>query len=78
MRQLKDARYLILLPVAAFLALSATISFSLAGKCDCAVAGAVCGDAPTWDPCCEPDKYECKKLEGETYGTCEEKKGAEK
>lgn len=73
MRQIKDAKHLILLPMAAFLALSVTVSFSQAGKCDCAVAGAVCGDAPTWDPCCEPDKYECKKLEDETYGTCEEK-----
>ncbi len=43
------------------------------GKCACAVAGAVCGEAPTWNPCCEPDKYECEKADTEDFGTCEEK-----
>ena len=67
-----------ILPMAAFLALSLTFTYPHAGKCDCAVAGAVCGDAPTWDPCCEPDQYECKKADDESYGTCEEKEDKEK
>ena len=44
--------------------------------CECAVEGAVCGEPPTWNTCCEPDKYECVKDEGDEYGTCEEKKEA--
>ena len=49
------------------------------GLCECAVAGAVCGNPPTWNPCCEPDKYECKKADkGDDYGTCEEKANKDK
>lgn len=47
----------------------------LSGYCECAVEGAVCGDPPTWNTCCEPDKYECVKDKGDDYGTCEEKNG---
>ena len=43
----------------------------LSGQCTCAVDGGVCGDAPTWDPCCNPDRYYCKKDdEADNYGTC--------
>lgn len=63
-------KLLALIPVAVFLA----IAPFQGGFCDCAVEGAVCGDLPTWNPCCEPDKYECKKAaEEDAYGTCEEK-----
>ncbi|MBI1858888.1 MAG: hypothetical protein HYR97_07245 [Candidatus Melainabacteria bacterium] len=40
------------------------------GLCSCAVEGGVCGDPPSWDPCCNPDKFECEIEEGTDYGTC--------
>lgn len=42
----------------------------LSGFCACAVDGGVCGDTPTWDPCCNPDRFYCDKEEGADYGTC--------
>lgn len=42
----------------------------LSGYCACAVDGGVCGDAPTWDPCCNPDRYECELEDDADYGTC--------
>lgn len=59
--------------MAAFLASLISVLPLQSGKCECAVAGAVCGEAPTWNPCCEPDKYFCKKINDQDYGTCEEK-----
>ncbi len=60
----------ILLPLAGLLAAMPLQN----GLCECAVEGAVCGDSPTWNPCCEPDKFECVKAEGDDFGTCEAKK----
>lgn len=51
--------------------------FSLNGFCSCAVDGGVCGDAPTWDPCCNPDRYHCEKEDGADYGTCTPNEDAE-
>lgn len=62
-------KLIFIIPILGVLALAPFQS----GRCECAVAGAVCGDEPTWNPCCEPDKYECKKNEGDDFGTCEEK-----
>lgn len=46
------------------------------GLCECSVEGEVCGDSPTWNPCCEPNKYECEKDEGDEYGECVPKEGS--
>jgi hypothetical protein len=68
MRKVALPKIIYIFPVIAFLAL-----LPYSGKCECAVAGAVCGESPTWNPCCEPDKYECTKVDDENFGTCEEK-----
>ena len=44
------------------------------GFCGCVVEGGVCGDPPSWEPCCNPDKFECQKEEDAEYGTCVAKK----
>lgn len=67
-------KLIVLLPIVGFLAV---MPFQY-GLCECAVEGAVCGDLPTWDPCCEPDKFECAKADGDDYGTCELKKSEDK
>ena len=73
MTKIEFAKIIYILPMAAFLAL-----LPYSGKCQqCAGPGAVCGKIPTWKPCCEPNIYECKMAEGEDFGTCELKEGAE-
>jgi len=72
MRKVVLPKIIYILPVVAFLAL-----LPYSGKCECSVGGKVCGESPMWNPCCEPNLYECKKNEGEAFGTCELKEDPE-
>ena len=50
-------------------------SIQIPGFCDCSIEGGVCGDEPTWSPCCNPDRFHCEienpdAAEGEHYGVC--------